>query len=261
MSYGGRRWVVKVGSPFQFFALLFVLSIPFWLFGAYLGSQILPGLPLSALMAVCPAAAAGILVLRSGGPSALKLLLYRIADCRRMRPWAWLVSLGTMPAVMTLSAVALTSLGHELPPFEISLAQTIALFAVFLVAAAAEELGWSAYATGDLVEKYGLITAGLIIGGVAVVWHLIPLLQVDRTWNWIAWWAVGTIARRLIIVWLYARGGQSVFSATLFHTMNNLCWMLFPVMGSHYDPVTSALILVALAAAIIAPVGNSQCRL
>lgn len=107
-------------------------------------------------------------------------------------------------------------------------------------------------------KKYGLIVAGLIIGTVAGVWHLTPLLQAERSWDWIAWWALGSVSRRLIIVWLYVRGGQSVLSATLFHAMSNVSWMLFPVMGSHYDPITTALILVVLIACLVGPTGNTR---
>ncbi len=44
-------------SPLTFFALVFGLSIPFWLIGAATDLQLMPGLPLSALMAFCPLAA------------------------------------------------------------------------------------------------------------------------------------------------------------------------------------------------------------
>jgi membrane protease YdiL (CAAX protease family) len=261
-TLGATLWVVDFrrlnSSPFRFFALVFVLSIPFWLYGAFVSTQLLPGLPVSALMAICPGVVAGILVFRSGGPGLLSSFLRRIGDFGRMRPWAWLVSLGTMPVVMVLSAAILVLMGKVLPPFEIGLMQTIGLFALFFVAATAEELGWTAYATGPLVKKQGLIVAGLILGGVSVVWHLIPLLQADRAWDWIVWWAIGTVARRIIIVWLYVRGGQSVFSASLFHAMNNLSWMLFPVMGSHYDPVSTALLSTALSALVVGRVRNTR---
>ncbi|WP_421724337.1 type II CAAX prenyl endopeptidase Rce1 family protein [Bauldia sp.] len=244
--------------PFVFFGLLFLLSVPFWLFGALIGDALLPGLPVSALMVVAPAIAAGLLVWRAGGAAELTAFLRRAGDFRGMRPWVWLVAFGTMPAVMVLSGVILVAVGAPPPAPQIGLTQTVALFALFFVSATAEELGWTAYATRPLVKAHGLIVAGLIIGLVSVVWHVIPLLQVDRSWDWIAWWALGTLARRMIIVWLYVRGGERVFSASLFHAMNNVSWMLFPIMGSHYDPASTALILVVLAAFILARSGNTR---
>src|ERR1700690_3615753 len=52
----GRR------SPLKFFLLVFAVSIPFWVIGALTGLQLLPGVPVAALMFVCPATAAVILV-------------------------------------------------------------------------------------------------------------------------------------------------------------------------------------------------------
>ena len=47
--------------------LVFALAIPFWLVAARTGAQLLPGLPVSALMVVCPLIAASLLVFRSSG--------------------------------------------------------------------------------------------------------------------------------------------------------------------------------------------------
>ncbi len=258
LRYAATQRLPEHILPSRFFGLLFGLSVPFWVLGMLAGGQLLPGLPVSALMAVCPVLAAGILVWRASGWQALQALLLRAADFARMRPWAWLVALATMPAVMLLSAATLILLGQPLPAPQFDLIQILLLLSLFLVAATAEELGWTAYATGALVERHGMIAAGLGIGCVAVVWHVIPLLQAGRAWDWIAWWALGTMARRVLIVWLYARGGQSVFSASLFHAMNNVSWMLFPVMGSHYDPASTAVILLMLSVLPVARVGNSR---
>ena len=45
-------------SPMKFFLLVFALSIPFWLAGGLTDLQLMPGLPVSALMAFCPMTAA-----------------------------------------------------------------------------------------------------------------------------------------------------------------------------------------------------------
>jgi hypothetical protein len=52
-------------SPLRFFLLVFALSIPFWLLGTFVGYQMLPGVPVSALMFVCPVTAILILVFAS----------------------------------------------------------------------------------------------------------------------------------------------------------------------------------------------------
>jgi len=45
-------------SPLKFFLLILALSLPFWLLGAMIGILLLPDLPVSSLMFVCPAMAA-----------------------------------------------------------------------------------------------------------------------------------------------------------------------------------------------------------
>ncbi len=235
-------------DPYRFFALVFALSLPFWGFGLLIPEEMLPGLPVSALMVVVPSTAAAILVWRDGTPGALRSFLLRSLDWRAMPSWAWLVALGTMPLVMALSAAWLVVTGADLPASQFDLLQILVLLGVFILAATAEELGWSGYASDPLLARHGLLAAGTIIGLVTVAWHVIPLLQAGRTWEWIAWWSLGAIARRLIILWLYMRGGRSVFATSLFHAMSNVAWMSFPVMGSHYDPASVAVILIGAAA-------------
>lgn len=45
-------------SPPAFFVLVFALSVPFWLIGAVAGIELLPGMPVSALVFVYSATAA-----------------------------------------------------------------------------------------------------------------------------------------------------------------------------------------------------------
>lgn len=231
----------------QFLVLVFLLSAPFWALGYWWDVQLLPGLPLSAFMVVCPSAAAAIMVLREGGAAALWRFLAQAFDFQRMPGWAWLAALGVMPCVMLVCAWLQAIGGKELPAFTGEWGQSLALFLLFLVAATLEELGWTGYATRRLLGRCSTLATGLLVGGIAVAWHVIPLLQVERSWDWIGWWALGTLLRRLLIVLIYARGGCSVFGATLFHAMSNLSWMLYPVMGSHYDPMLTATVLGACA--------------
>lgn len=231
-------------TPRSFFVLLLGLSIPLWWLGAVIDEPLLPGLPASALMVICPAIAGAVSAFRSGGRPAVATLLARAVDGRRMHVWAWPVALCTMPLVMLVSGVVLVGTGIPLPAPEIEIGQTLALFALFLAAATAEEIGWTGHAADALLGSRGFVATVLIIGAASVIWHVIPLLQVDRGWSWIGWWACGTMARRALILWLYVRGGRSVFGASLFHAMSNVSWMLFPVLGSHYDPKVTALVLL-----------------
>ncbi len=238
-------------SPFVFFVLTGVVSLPFWGLGTLTDIRVLPTLPLSSLMVVAPATAASVLVLRFGGVQALRRFWRRSVDATAMRPWAWVVAVGTMPLVMVLSGVWLLATGHDLPALQLDPGKLLVLFALFLFAATVEELGWTGYAARALCASHGLLAAGAILGVATVLWHIIPLSQAGRTWEWIAWWTVGTISRRIIILWLFVHGGQSVFATSLFHAMSNLSWMAFPVMGSHFDPQSVAVIMVLIATLIL----------
>lgn len=237
--------------PYALFVLAFALSLPFWVFGFFVDRQLLPGLPASALMVLAPVAAAGLLVFRNGGAPSLARLLGASFDWRRMKPWACVVAVATMPFVMALSGAWLVATGQDLPPVEICPADLALLFILFFVAATAEEIGWTGYASRPLVYSHGLFLAGAILGCVVVLWHVLPLIQAGRSWDWIAWWALGTFARRFIILAIYFRGGGSVFAASLFHAMNNVSWMAFPVLGSHYYPPSVSVISACFAMAVL----------
>ena len=56
---GGDR---RPRSPLKFFLLVFAFSVPFWLIGAVIDVQCLPGVPFSSLSAFCPLLAALVLV-------------------------------------------------------------------------------------------------------------------------------------------------------------------------------------------------------
>src|SRR5688572_11989868 len=84
-----------------FFVLVLALSAPFYIAGAALDLQLLPGLPLSALSAVVPALAASILVFRRAGRAGVAAHHRRSFDVERITRPLWYVPIVLlMPAVM-----------------------------------------------------------------------------------------------------------------------------------------------------------------
>jgi membrane protease YdiL (CAAX protease family) len=232
--------------------LTFALSIPFWVAGALTTVQLLPALPVSALGLLCMVGAAAILVYRENGRAGVVALLKRSFDFKRVRAKIWYVPiLLLMPCIMVLSYVAMRRLGVAFPALQFSFARTLILFVVLFIAAIGEELGWSGYAIDPLQERFGALGGALLLGVVWAVWHVIPLLSVQRSLAWIAWWWLGTLALRVIITWLYNNTGRSVFVAVLFHAMINLTWQLFPVKGSYYDPRVTGVITAAVAVVVV----------
>ncbi|WP_440107356.1 CPBP family glutamic-type intramembrane protease [Streptosporangium sp. H16] len=236
----------------MFFLLVFVLTMPFLALDAMGGPQILPGIPLSGLAFVCPALAAVALRYREDGIAGVRALLARSFDGHRVSVKAWYVPVLLLyPAVVTASFFLLRLTGTALPDPRFSLSLTLLLLLGFFVGALCEELGWSGYATQPLQERWGAVRAGLVLGAVWAVWHWVPLLQVQRSTSWIAWWSLGTIAARVIMVWLFNHMGRSVFAMTLFHMMLNVAWQLFPVNGSHFDMPLTAALMATVAVVIV----------
>jgi membrane protease YdiL (CAAX protease family) len=238
-------------SPAIFFVLVFALSTPLWLVASLARIQLLPGLPLSAVMVLCPLVASLLLVVFEGGSAAVTAHLKRAFDFRLINSKAWYAPiLLLMPATAVLAYVAMRVLDLPLPSPVLSISLVPALFLLFFFAAVAEELGWSGYALDPLQNRYGALLASLIIGLVWAAWHVVPLLQVDRAPGWIAWWSVATVATRVLHTWLYNNTGKSVFGAALFHAMTNVSWQMFPNHGSHYDPRITGIIVAIVAMCI-----------
>lgn len=238
-------------------ALLTALSLPFWLAGSLTDRQVLPGLPASSLMFLCPLGAAAILTYRAQGKAGVAALLKRAFDASRIPSRLWYgPALLLMPALVLLAYGIMRWTGMALPeePRHPGL-EALVMFGAFVVAALSEELGWSAYATDPLVEQWGITRAGIMLGLVWGLWHVVPYLQAGRSLEWIVWCGlVETVSLRVLIVWLYRSAGRSVLAAALFHGTVNLTFFSFPNNGSHYDPRVVGL-LVALTAFLVTIAG------
>ena len=256
-KFGSNGLNLKKRSALTFFTLTFALSIPFWIAGAVTKIQLLPNIPVSALGLVCMVGAASMLVYRENGWASVVWLLKRSFDYKRVKAKIWyLPTIFLMPSVMVLSYLVMRLLGVALPAPQFSFSTTLILFIVFFIAAVGEELGWSGYAIDPLQNRFGALGGALLLGVVWAVWHLIPLLSVQRPLAWIAWWSLSSVAYRVIITWLYNNTGKSVFIAILFHATINVTYFLFPIQGSNYDPRITGLIVAFLAAIITLAFGS-----
>ena len=234
--------------PWMFFALLFVLSVPFQLAGAFADCELMPGLPLAALIFICPAAAALILVYRASGRVGVRHLLCRALDGGRIANKLWYVpAVLLVPSAFLLSYAMQAWRGTALPVTQFDPGLIAGLCATFLVSALVEELGWSGYAIDPLRARWGALWASVMLGLIWAVFHLVALTQAHRSLPWIGWWTVGTVALRVIISWIYFNTGRSVFAASVVHATYNVAWQLYPVRGSHFDPQLTGLVLCAVA--------------
>jgi membrane protease YdiL (CAAX protease family) len=243
-------------SAWVFFLLVFLLAVPFYLLDSLFGEawrKTIPiNLPLSALMFVTPLVAAVILTYREEGAAGVKALLMRAFDYRRIKNWRWyVVAVGLWPALMLLEYGLMTLIGMPLPAFEFAMWLLPVFLVVFFVAAIGEELGWTAYATDRLQDRYTALQASLIIGVVWALVHVTADVQAHQTFTWILWQRLGTVVLRILIVWLYNNSGKSVFAVLSLHAMVNVAEFMFPNYGSHFDPFLALLISAVVAAIAI----------
>lgn len=235
-------------SPPAFFALVFVLSVPFWLLGARINREVFAGIPITAVMVICPVIAASLLAYQEDKAAGVAGLVKRCFDYRRIRPLAWYMPiLLLMPAVAILTFALMRGLQMSVPAPRVSLLVAAILFIIFFLGSLGEEAGWMGYAIDPMQERWGALPAGILLGLVWSAWHLIPLVQIGRTPEWIAWWTLFTVASRVLVVWLYNNTNRSVFAAILFHTLMNLSYALFPIDGSHFDYQIAGLITAIVA--------------
>jgi membrane protease YdiL (CAAX protease family) len=242
-------------SPSAFFALVFLLSIPIWVLGPvaerFLPEELTATLPVSSLMFFVPASAALILVWREGGSGAAKRLLKRAFDYRRIKRKVWYVPILLLwPAMMVLQYGLMKLMAVPLPDPRLPGLMLPVSLVVFFIAAVGEEVGWQGYAVGPLQDRWGALTASIIVGMVWAAWHCIPFIQMGRTPAWIVCQGASIVVARILTVWIYNNTAKSLFAAILFHAMYNVATVLLPSYGWRYDPAIGLAITVVAAAAI-----------
>lgn len=240
-------------SPMIFFLLVFVLSVPFYVLGAFGGR--LPGLQLlpdSALMAFVPMFAALILVHRSRGVAAIVTAIQNMLAASRSTGLRWYVmALLFLPAICVFEFGIMRLTGTEVPFPEISIGALLFFFTAFFIGAIGEEAGWQGCAYPALRSRRSAITSAVILGLIWALWHIIPFIQLGRSVEWMIWHSLSAVAMRIIIVWLFECSGSSILVAVLFHTMINVSWALFPIAGSYYDPFITFVLLAVSAGLIV----------
>lgn len=247
-----KRCALTRDGAGRFFILTFAFAVPFSILGAAIGASILPGLPVAALDFICPGLAALVLVDRSTGARSAVALLKRAFDFRSVPAKVWyLPALLLMPLIMAITFGVMRLTGVSVPAPHIAPVRPLLLCALLFGAALGEELGWTGYATDRLQKRWNALQTGVLLGSVWAIYHFVALVEAHRSIGWIAWWTLGTVAARIIIVWLYNNTNRSILIATLFHMTINVTWQLYPVNGSYYDPRITALVTTIAAGVIV----------
>ncbi|MFT3947771.1 MAG: CPBP family intramembrane metalloprotease [Agriterribacter sp.] len=210
----------SIKLTFKYFLLVLLLSLPFFILGAFTGGtkNFLINLPVSALMFICPT-----LALLFFDKVSFKQSLINIFDFKKIKNLIWiLVIVLSLPLLMFVTFLTMKFTGVILPDIEFKLLETVILFVLFFFAATFEELGWTGYLTRQLLKSNTIVVAGATIGILWAIWHIIPYLQEDKSFVWIFWQCATAILLRILMVWVFVRSGASLFLIILFHTMINM---------------------------------------
>ncbi len=185
--------------------------------------------------AFIPVIAACILVYKEDGGSGVYKLLKRIFDFKRITKKIWYVPVILLPVLIYLLIyVVIRVSGLSLPgEYHVSFFSIPVLFCLFFLGAAAEETGYMGYAVEPMQERFGALSAGILIGIPWAIWHYPAIIGQGHNLTFIAWATLGTVAVRVLIVWIYNNTGRSLFACILFHTMLNVGRPLFPRDETH----------------------------
>ena len=224
-------------QPVKFFLIVYGLSIPLWIIESLIDVKGLPlNIPITDIVAAfTPLIAACILVYKEEGRSGINKLFKRIFDFSRITKKIWYVPVIFLPFFLYLSIYVIIYLaGLPLPSkFEILFYSIPVLFLFFFLGAVAEETGYMGYAIDPMQKRFGALSASILMGIPWAIWHYPSIIQQGHDASWIAWGTLGTVAVRVLIVWIYNNTGKSLFACILFHTMLNLGRPLFPMDESH----------------------------
>jgi membrane protease YdiL (CAAX protease family) len=224
-------------SPLKFFLIVYGLSIPLWIIETMIEIKGLPlDIPVTDIVAAfTPLIAASILVYKEEGRIGINKLFKRIFDFSRITKKIWYIPVIFLPFLMySLIYIIICLTGLPLPlKFQIIFSSIPVLFLFFFLGAVAEETGYMGYAIDPMQKRFGALSASILMGIPWAVWHFPSIIQQGHNLTWIAWGTLGTVAVRVLIVWIYNNTGRSLFACILFHTMLNTGRPLFPKDETH----------------------------
>lgn len=99
----------------------------------------------------------------------------------------------------------------------------LATFAIALVAAVPEELGWRGFAQPRLQSRHSALASGLIVGVLAALWHLPLLLNLDSPMSDypLVPYLLYVPALSVVYAWLFNSTAGSLVVVTIFHAATN----------------------------------------
>ena len=212
MIDGEKNSIVIKRSPFKFFLIIYGLSIPLWILESLIEVNGLPlDIPITDIAAAfTPLIAACILIYKEEGRTGIYNLFNRIVDCKRITKKILYVPVIFLPIfIYFLIYLIIYYAGLPVPKtFQFSFLTIPVLLLFFLLGATLEETGYMGYAIDPIQARVGALSAGILIGIPWAVWHYSSIIQQGHHSIWIAWATLGTVAVRILIVWIYNNTGK-----------------------------------------------------
>jgi membrane protease YdiL (CAAX protease family) len=195
----------------------------------------------------------------AGGRPGLRQWIGRLANWRVN--WKWYAGVViAVPAVLTVSSIALSDLNPVLPAAVTLVAYLPGLVLQMVTTGLAEEPGWRDFALPRLQSRFGPLGGTLILGPLWGVWHLPLFLSEWGNWPHWTWltpleFIATCVTFSIVMTWVFNRTGESLPIAMLLHTsVNNffsIAWSeMFPTLSiqttSHAFLLGSGTVAIAL---------------
>ena len=194
--------------------LLFLAFIGF----EFSAIQMQEGLIIFSLMILGPSLSGLILTAGLDGRQGLGELWQRMIRWQVGGRW-YLVALLTNPVLLLVILIFLSIMVS--PDFAPGF-QVIGVF-IGLIAGYFEEIGWTGFATPRLLNKHSPLKAGLILGLLWALWHILAdysgnISAMGDNWPvwFISYWILPLTAYRILMTWVYSNT-RSVLLAQLMH--------------------------------------------
>lgn len=186
------------------------------------------------------------------GRTGLRLLGLRVLRWRVAIVW-YAVALLTVPTILVVVLSTLSVLVDPVfaPRFQFW------LFGLGVLAGTFEEIGWTGFATPRLLARNSLTVAGLVLGGIWALWHMLVDFRYNAGALGAVWpleffitYLLALTPDRLLMTWVY-RHTQSVLLAILMHaSFTGSLLVLVPVVPASMGFYWQAAFAVALWAVV-----------
>ncbi len=223
----------KNKSITRFFGLTILFSVPVYILITLSGMNIMLSpemvfafIPFAVL---APLGAASYLTYKKGGWAAVKRLLGRAFDYKRIKEKkGYLLALLLMPLLYLISWGAAIILEMELMPAPVPMIAFIIPFIAFFFSALSEQIGWMGYAFEPMEQKQGTFKATLLLGLFWAFWHLPFWYFTYPSIGLVAVQFFSVVMLRFIIVWLFKNTNESIFAVIVLHALYNVSLSIFP---------------------------------